>query len=159
MPRHPRFSVTFFCVFPFFQGKEPSDQHIKQVCMRVMQGETWWAFDPIYHFLCASFHGFNLSQNASLHSRVQRRRGVVSLISPLAKYSQVGRREREEGPIARTWNKASVFVYVMDESFFLRALEMSHWSRNLCSLHSAALMSSQLISYTHDFFMPDELKN
>lgn len=25
----------------FFQGKEPSDQHIKQVCMRVMQGKSW----------------------------------------------------------------------------------------------------------------------
>lgn len=23
-----------------FQGKEPSDQHIKQVCMRVMQGKN-----------------------------------------------------------------------------------------------------------------------
>lgn len=31
------------------QGKQPSDQHIKQVCMRVMQGKKRYAFDPIYH--------------------------------------------------------------------------------------------------------------
>lgn len=118
MPWHSRFSATFFCVFPFFQGKEPSDQHIKQVCMRVMQGETWWAFDPIYHFLCASFHGFNLSQNASLRSHVQRRPGVVSLISPLAEYSQVRRREREEGPIAEHEIKLqSLFMWWMRDSF------------------------------------------
>lgn len=36
-------------LFFFLQGKEPSDQHIKQVCMRVMQGKKREDFDPIYH--------------------------------------------------------------------------------------------------------------
>lgn len=85
---------------------------------------------------------------------------VVSLILVVAEYSEVLKKKRKrEGPIAQTWNKASAFVYLMDERFFLRAFEMSHWSHNLCSLHSVALTSSQLISYTHDFFIPDVLKN
>lgn len=65
-------------------------------------------------------------------------------------------KKKREGLLAQTWNKASVFVYLMDERFSLRALEMSHWSHNLCSLHSLALTSPQLISYAHDFFIPDE---
>lgn len=146
-------------VFPLSQGKEPSDQHIKQVCMRVMQGKTWWAFDPIYHFPRASFHDFNLSQNASLHSHIWRRPCVVSLISAVCWILWSAKNKKGRGLIAQTWNKASAFVYVMDEGFFLRALEMSRWSHNLCSLHSVALTSSQLISYTHDFFIPDVLKN
>lgn len=44
----------------------------------------------------------------------------------------------------------------MDERFSPRALEMSHWSHNLCSLHSPALTSPQLISYAYDFFIPNE---
>lgn len=69
------------------------------------------------------------------------------------------KKRKREGLIAQTWNKASAFVYLMDERFFLRAFEISHWSHNLCSLHSGALTSSQLISHTHDFFIPDVLKN
>lgn len=98
-PKNKSPSIDAFYVFPFLQGKEPSDQHIKQVCMRVMQGETWWAFDPIYHFLCASFHGFNLSQNASLHSRVRRRPSrCLTDLAACGRLSSVKNKKGEEGP-------------------------------------------------------------
>lgn len=56
-----------------FQGKEPSDQHIRQVCMRVMQGKHSSAFDPHLSSPCASFHDFNLSQDASLRNHIRSR--------------------------------------------------------------------------------------
>lgn len=74
-----------------FQGKEPSDQHIRQVCMRVMQGKHSSAFDPHLSSPCASFHDFNLSQDASLRNHIRSRPppSVVSLIWAVAEYPEV----------------------------------------------------------------------
>lgn len=82
----------------------------------------------------------------------------MSLILVVAEYANIKKKKKGGGGglLAQTWNKASAFVYLMDERFSLRALEMSYWSHNLCSLHSLALTSPQLISYAHDFFIPNE---
>lgn len=81
---------------------------------------------------------------------------ALSLIRAVAEYSEVFRKRRSHSP---NMKYASVFVYLMDERFLLRALEMPRSSRNLCSLHSVALTSPQLLSYAHDFFIPEVLKN